>query len=226
MDQAVVVRKVIKHLGIIGAESDKKPVLLGHSWSGVLVLSYLLRFQQEIHSAILLAPVSHPWPTPPSWYNCVSKIPVLGWLFTHILVLPIGQLSLNAGIQSVFYKKKVPDGYRTQGAIDLLLRPLSWRSNVDDLFYLKQYVKSIYAEYSQITLPVLSIIGEEDRIISNTLHTEALARQIPTLTVHRLPECGHAPHHSEPAKVLEYIYRFTETNTATRQVGNSYYSVD
>ena len=208
--QAEIVKNVIDKLNLSAISGDHKPILLGHSWSSVLVLNYLLKYQSELHAAILLAPVSHPWPTPPALYNTITMIPIIGKVFTYCLVYPIGKRFIDPGIKTVFYQGATPENYRENCAIDLLLRPVSWVANAEDMYYLKAYIRKTYQQYEDITLPVLNIIGEKDHIVSNQIHTEALVKQISTMKTVAFPNTGHAPHHSRLEVTVQHILKFIE----------------
>ena len=52
LDQANAVREVLHRLGI------RRPVLLGHSWSGADVLSYLLHYPGEVAGGFLISPAT------------------------------------------------------------------------------------------------------------------------------------------------------------------------
>lgn len=202
LDQANAVRAVLRHLAV------DRPILLGHSWSGALVMSYLVHYPREITGAILLAPATRSWFAPSSLYNRISRWPVVGALFGYLLVYPVGSLLMDSGIRSVFRHGRVPDGYRQRTGVDLLLQPQSWRANADDLCLLNDYLKSRAHMYDWVRHPVLALIGDHDTIVSNEIHTLALKRQMPQLDVVSMADTGHAPHHEHPAAVARLIREF------------------
>jgi pimeloyl-ACP methyl ester carboxylesterase len=205
LDQANTVRELITHLGL------DKPVLVAHSWSGALALAYLLYYPREISSVVLLSPAAHTWHAPAALYNRLTRWPLIGQLFTWLMVFPLGYLGLDTGIRSVFHRGKVPAGYRRRTAIDLLLRPRSWRANADDLCLLNPYLASQGRSYGWIRHPIMSIIGDYDTVVSNEIHTMTLKRQLHSLSVVSLAECGHAPHHEHPEAVCRLIRDFIES---------------
>ena len=204
--QAEVVHSVIRVL-----ELDS-PILVGHSWSGALVLRFLMKYPDVACKAILLAPASHPWPGGTALYNHISRWPLIGWLFRWLAVFPLGTLILNQGIKSIFYKGQTPPGFRTAAAIDLVLRPNSWKFNADDLVLLNQELKKHSPDYAKIEIPVLSITGEDDRIVSNAIHTDSLALQLRNFTTIQYSQTGHSPHQSNPRRVVADMMEFIENS--------------
>ena len=51
------------------------------------------------------------------------------------------------------------------------------QANADDLCCLNDYLKENSREYGRIRHPLLAIIGDHDRVVSNEIHTLALNRQ-------------------------------------------------
>ena len=202
LDQANAVRKVLQRLGI------RRPVLLGHSWSGAVVLSYLLQYPGEVAGGILLSPATRAWNLPPALSNRISQWPLAGTLFVRLLVLPIGSLVIGVGVRSVFHRGKTPRDYRQRTHLNLLLRPDTWRANADDLCRLNDYLKENSREYGRIRHPLLAIIGDHDRVVSNEIHTLGLRQQIPHLQIVSIAQSGHLPHHEAPKAVARLIRRF------------------
>ena len=56
-----------------------------------------------------------------------------------------------------------------------------------------------------LTMPLLLIQGEEDRVTPAEANAELLARAVPDATLVMLPSCGHLPEAEEPARVNELI---------------------
>ena len=202
LDQASAVREVLHRLDI------RNPILLGHSWSGAVVLSYLLHYPGEALGGILLSPATRDWNRPPTLYYRISRWPLVGNLFVRLLVFPVGSLAMGAGVRFVFHRGRAPRDYRRRTQLDLLLRPDTWRANADDLCHLGDYLKETSEDYGRIRHPLLAIIGDHDRVVSNEIHTLALKKQIPHLQIVCIAQSGHLPHHENPQAVARLIRRF------------------
>jgi pimeloyl-ACP methyl ester carboxylesterase len=209
LEQANSVRELVREMGL------HRPVLVAHSWSGALALSYLLHYPREALGMVLLSPAAHSWHAPPAIHNRVSRWPLLGAAFVHLLVFPLGYIGLDGGIRSVFHRGRVPPDYRRKTGAELLLRPSSWRANADDLCLLNEYLASQGPTYRWIRHPAMAIIGDHDSVVSNEIHTIGLKRQIPGMSVICLAECGHAPHHEYPDTVCRLIREFIGTLSIT-----------
>ena len=157
---------------------------------------------------ILISPATRDWHGPPTLYHRISRWPLLGNLFVRLLIFPVGLLVMNAGVRSVFHRGRVPRNYRQRTYLSLLLRPDTWRANADDLCRFNDYLKENSREYGWIRHPLLAIVGDYDRVVSNETHTLVLKKQIPHLEIVSIAQSSHLPHHEAPESVACLIRRF------------------
>lgn len=199
-EQARVIRAAMHALGA------ERPVLLGHSWSGALVLAYALAWPQEIRGAIVVAGVSHPWRgSGLSWHARAAARPLIGPLLVHLLLAPLGRLLIPAAVRSVFAPDPPPPGYRRRAGVSLLLRPHHYRANVRDLAGLKDFVRAQSRRYGDLQVPLAILHGTADRTVSIDLHARALAAAAPRARLWVLEGAGHMPHHSRPEAVRDAV---------------------
>jgi pimeloyl-ACP methyl ester carboxylesterase len=125
---------LIQELGI------EKPMIVGHSWSGSVVLAYLLDYPDETTGGVLLAGGSHPWKGGVAWYNDIAGIPLLGELFARTLVYPFGRVSMKTAISNVFAPNPVPEKYIERTGVQLSLRPTTFLANAEDIRMLSDYL--------------------------------------------------------------------------------------
>ena len=193
--QARLIRVLVHELGV------ERPIIVGHSWSGSVVLAYLLDYPDETAGGVLLAGGSHPWEGGVAWYNDVATVPVLGQLFAHTVVYPFGRLSLASAVRNVFAPNPVAEGYTERTGVRLSLRPDSFLANAEDLRRLSDFLAVQSTRYGEIRHPVLAVTGEADHIVPSWNHAARLLRQIPHLEHIELEDTGHALHHAHPERV-------------------------
>ncbi|NVK41702.1 MAG: alpha/beta hydrolase [Oceanospirillaceae bacterium] len=208
--QAELIRRVLEKL------DAKDPILVGHSWSGSVVLAYLLVYPGEAPAGVLLAGATHPWTGGVAWYNALAGIPVLGELFAHTLVYPAGMLALNRAVAEVFAPNRVPDDYTAATAVRLSLRPNSFRANAEDIRGLSDFLALQSQRYGEIEQPLLLLTGSEDTIVPAWNHSDRLFAQAPNAERLELEGTGHALHHTHPDRVVALIEAFA----ARAQNGN------
>ena len=201
--QASYLHAALDELGV------RQPLLVGHSWSGSLVLAYLLNYPVDTAGGVLLAGGSHPWEGGVAWSTTMGTVPVLGRLFAHTLVFPAGQLLMDDAIANVFHPESPPPDYVRRTGVKLVLRPGNYVSNAEDVGRLSDYLDYQSRKYTRIQRPVLLIHGTEDHIVPAWNHTDRLIEILTNADVVRLEGVGHALHHTQTGRVARLISDFS-----------------
>ncbi len=207
--QARIIHTLLKQLGV------EEPLLVGHSWSGSLVLAYLLNYPRDASGAVLLAGGSHPWEGGVAWYNDLATLPVVGDLFAWTLAYPLGSLALDGAIARVFEPDPVPDDYTQRTGVRLSLRPRAFLANAQDISRLSDFLATQSQRYGDIRRPLLMITGGEDRIVPSWNHADRLIEQVADAERVDLEATGHAMHHAYPMRVVDLIEAFSDRLRAT-----------
>lgn len=200
--QADLIRRALTSLDVSGA------VLLGHSWAGALVTAYALNHPDEVNGLVLVSAATHPWKGPPSWYNRMVRLPVIGPLAVNTCVVPLGQAFLSAGVAKNFDPNPALPNYAEKVGTALLLRPSTFRANADDTVMLKEFVREQSQRYHELTMPVVIITGDQDRTVSPYIHSFPLHEAVPDSELVLLEGVGHMPHYVERATVINAVRRF------------------
>ena len=202
-EQARYLHAALAELGV------SQPVLVGHSWSGSLVLAYLLNHPGAAAGGVLLAGGSHPWEGGVAWTNEIAAVPVLGQMFAHTLLFPGGQVVLEQAIANVFSPEAPTTDYAQRTGIKLVLRPGNYFANAEDLRRLSDYLAEQSRDYARIERPVMIIHGTADDIVPAWNHTDRLVKILPDVDVVRLNGVGHALHHTHTDQVARLISDFS-----------------
>jgi pimeloyl-ACP methyl ester carboxylesterase len=211
--QARIVHATLKKLGV------QRPVLVGFSWSGALVLAYALEFPDEVAGLVTINGVSHPWPgmTSPLYY--VPAVPLIGSWFTHTLVMPVARFTMRARIESAFDPETVPLFFNSS-PVRLELRPASFAANAEDIRVLRDSVRVESPHYGEITVPLVIVVGEGDKIVTPWLHSHALHDEVPGSELVSVPDAGHQLLYTHPKSILDAIDRVEqmaeERNTSSK----------
>lgn len=200
--QADILRRALALLGI------ERPILVGHSWSGAMVLAYLLDHAEHASAGVLLAGASHPWTGGVAWTRRVAGIPIVGELFARTIVYPVGRLLLRRVVAEVFAPDPVTPRYLERTGVVLALRPRSFLVDAQDVRELSEYLRRQSRRYHQIHLPLLLITGDADDVVPPWNHAKRLIEQAPYADLVVLDKAGHALHHSRPKDVADLIRAF------------------
>jgi pimeloyl-ACP methyl ester carboxylesterase len=200
--QAHLVHELLLELGI------ERPVIVGHSLAGAVVLAYLLAYPDDAAGGALLAGGSHPWEGGVDWYNDLAGVPVLGRLFAYTMPLTLGRLQLDAGLAAAFAPNTPPPGYVRRTGVELTLRPETFLANAEDIRRLSPFLERQSAHYAYIRRPLLLLTGDADGVVPAWNHADRLVEQTPLAELVRLPDVGHGLHHVATDTVAALITDF------------------
>ncbi len=194
--QAMIIRSAMEAIGIHEA------IVLGHSLAGAIAVNFALDQKDFTKGLILVSPVTHPWPGGIAWHYHAAANPIIGPVFSNILTMPVGLLSLDSAISHVFEPNGVPSGYRKNTKVDLVLRPAAFVANAQDVAVLEDFVTAQSKRLGEIDVPTAIVTGDKDNVVLMNIHSRGSARDIPGASLTILDNTGHAPHHSHPEAIV------------------------
>jgi pimeloyl-ACP methyl ester carboxylesterase len=197
--QAGMIDEALEKLGV------GRAILVVHSWSGALGARMALDYPERVAGLVMLAPVAYPWPGGVGWYNKAVTIPVIGRLLAYTITLPLGLFLTETGARGVFLPQIMPDGFVSDTATPLLLRPRAFLANARDLVTLKVAVAEQAPRYADIKVPTVVISGEIDKTVSPNRHSRPFAKAVPNAKLIVLPDVGHMVQNAAPGLVIAEI---------------------
>jgi pimeloyl-ACP methyl ester carboxylesterase len=182
-----------------------RAIFVVHSWAGALGALMALDHPQRVAGLVMLAPVAYPWRGGVGWYNKLVSTAVIGPALAYTITLPLGLFLAGPGARSVFLPQIMPDGFVTNSATPLLLRPRAFLANARDLMTLKVAVAEQAPRYAKISAPVVVITGDTDKTVSPEIHSRPLAAAVPHAKLIVLPGVGHMVQNAAPELVMREI---------------------
>lgn len=197
--QAQILLRAVEAIGVSHA------IVVGHSWSGALAADFALDHAEFTDGLVLISPVLYPWPGGIAWYYDPVTMPWLGPVFTHVLTMPLGLLSLKAGVAEVFAPQSPPPDFAERTGLYLVLRPSEFTANAQDVHGLHAFATAQGPRMTQIAVPTAIVAGDEDRVVSSQIHAVRAAKEIPGASLRLLHGVGHSPHWADPDSVVAAI---------------------
>ncbi len=112
---------------------------------------------------------------------------------------------MRAGLARVFAPNSAPPEFVQATRVPLVLRPLQFRSNCEDVVNAMASVAALSPRYRAIRAPTEILAGDCDGVVSTRIHALASARDIPGARLTILKGVGHSPHHTAADQVVEII---------------------
>ncbi|WP_097073272.1 alpha/beta fold hydrolase [Ureibacillus xyleni] len=160
ISQAKLIRNALKKIGV-----EDPIIVVGHSWSGTMTLSYAQQFPDEVAGIVLLGAAMYKEGYPAENGDALSKIvttPLVGELMLNTLLkTPLGKNLAKSTVISTFSPETPPDGYLEE-TIALGFRPGQFKANREDVLEFPKTSKEISSYYSSIETSTVIVVGEND----------------------------------------------------------------
>lgn len=181
----------------------EKPVLVGHSYGGAVVLQYMLDYPGQVKSAILLSGVAYIDEIEDSWLYNLPNLPLIGPLLTHTLV-PLGSNFATGVYEQAFWPSSPPEEY-VETMATLYTRPDQFTATAGELSVMQQSVNAMSPRYDEIDHPVTIVFGTADRMLDHETDGIFLAENLPESELILVEGAGHKVHHAHPNIALDAI---------------------
>jgi pimeloyl-ACP methyl ester carboxylesterase len=192
--QARIIRDALQKLGI------EKPVLVGHSWGGSLVLAAAVAYANELSAIVLLAPAAYP-SLRVEWWSFLPHVPVIGKFVVNRLTPYLGRAFVRKNLRQAYEPQDMQHDYAEQSA-DLWMRPDQIRACAYDERTLGASLKVLSQHYCDIEIPVVIVTGSADRLLDPNEHAYPLQKAIRNSTLIVLQDTGHQLPQTKPDDVI------------------------
>ena len=184
-------------------ELDATPaIVLGHSWGASVAVALGLKHEDSVKALVLASGYYYPTARVDVAAASGPAIPILGDILRYTLVPLLGRIIWPALMRKIFGPAEVPQKFTNGFPAGLALRPSQLRSSAAESALMIPDAFAMRAKYGELTMPVVIIAGELDRLIdtdrqSGQLHRDDRTQHLPfgaRLRTHGAPD-GHARSH-------------------------------
>ena len=204
--QMHLLHETLSHIGVT------RPVLVGHSWGGSLALAYAVDYPTELSAIVLLAPAAYADGGPDQFMRAVLKTPVLGDMSLTIGRVIIGKHLLKKELRKAFYPDSVPDEYLRHASVSWLGHK-HVRAILEDEYGLDQELKKVSKHYSEITIPVVIVTGDHDKVVSAEHNAIRLKTSIGQSQLMELKNTGHQIPQTHPESIYNALSLIQNTSS-------------
>jgi pimeloyl-ACP methyl ester carboxylesterase len=195
--QARIIRDALQKLAL------EKPVLVGHSWGGSLVLAAAVAYGKDLAGIVLLAPAAYPSASI-EWWSLLPHIPLIGNLVVNRLTPFLGRAMVRKSVKQAYDPQDVQEDY-VERSLDLWMKPDHIRACASDERTLGASLTRLSKHYRDIEMPVVIVTGSADRLLDPEEHAFPLHKTIKNSKLVVLPETGHQLPQTRPEAVISAI---------------------
>ncbi len=195
--QAKLIRRALLELEV------EQPIMVGHSWGGLLILAYWLQYQTDTAGLVLLAPAIYPEGDEFTTSKALVGIPGLGYLLIR-MSKPFINREIRRTLDRAFSPDEVPSAY-LELATTVWNRPEQVRAIVEDEADFGLSAEGLTSRFGEIRAPTVIVTGDSDHLVKPEAHSFPLHKAIPHSRLVVLPGAGHMLPQTRPEAVLEAI---------------------
>lgn len=205
--QTRLLHETLSYLGVT------RPVLVGHSWGGSLALAYAVEYPTELSAIVLLAPAAYADGGPDQFMRAVLKTPVVGDVSLTVGRVLLGEHLLKKELQKAFYPDSVPDEY-LRHASSSWLRHNQVRAILEDEYTLDKDLERVSSHYSEISIPVVIVTGDRDKVVSAKHNAYRLKTSIAHAQLIELKNTGHQVPQTHPESIFNAVTLISKSSAS------------
>ena len=196
--QAELVHHALKQIGITRAK------VFGHSWGASVAVALALKHPEFVANLILAS--GYYYPTPRADFLLLSgpAVPVVGEILSHTVSPILGRLLWPLIMRKMFGPAKMPTKFQSFPK-EMALRPSQIRASAAESALMVPSAFALRGNYTSLTMPVVIIAGEQDRLIDTEAQSARLHREVTRSKFRRVSNAGHMVHQTATALVMTAI---------------------
>ena len=196
--QADLIHRALKQIGITRAK------VLGHSWGASVAVALAMKHPEIVAGLILASGYYYPTPRADALLLSGPAVPVIGDILSHTVSPILGRLMWPLLMRKIFGPANVPAKFQ-RFPKEMALRPSQLRTSAAETALMVPSAFARPGKYASLTMPVVIIAGEQDRLIDIEAQSARLHRELPRSTFRSVANAGHMVHQTATTLVMRAI---------------------
>lgn len=198
--------QVAQVIGLLDHLDVEKAILVGNSAGGTVAMQTTLAHPERVSALILVDPAVYSGGGAPAWVRPLLATPQmrhLGPLIARTIQARGPELIQLAWHDPSLLRPETIERYKKPLLVE------NWDKALWE-FTLASRATGLAARLDALTLPVLVITGDDDRIVP-TKDSIRLAGELPDAVLEVIANAGHVPHEERPGAFMDAVNRFLST---------------
>ncbi|MBI5365274.1 MAG: alpha/beta hydrolase [Planctomycetes bacterium] len=207
-EQARVILRACRALGVV------RPTVAGFSFGAAVALAIALEARGEIGALVTINGAMHSWGGTFEPAYDLAAVPGIGAIFTHTWATPLASLFAPGSVRRAFAPLDVPSTF-DRSPLALAILPRNFAANAADIHGADAFLREQERRYAELALPLVVVVAEDDQVTTPSIHSHALAREIPGAELVSVSGAGHQLLYTHTALVIDAIERAAARAAAT-----------
>ena len=196
--QADLIHAALERIGV------SRAVVLGHSWGASVAVALALRHPQAVSGLVLASGYYYPSARADFALMSGPAVPVLGDVARYTIAPIVSRLVWPLLMRKIFGPAPVPSKFR-RFPKEMAVRPSQLRAEAAESALLIPTAAAASGDYSTLNVPVVIVVGAEDRLVDPAAQSHRLHRAITGSAFQPVPGAGHMVHQTSPEAVMSAI---------------------
>jgi pimeloyl-ACP methyl ester carboxylesterase len=192
-------------------------IVLGHSWGASVAVAMGLKHPGSVRALVLASGYYYPTARADVVAASGPAIPLVGDILRYTLSPLLGRLIWPGLMRKIFGPAEVPQEFREGFPKGLALRPSQLRASAAESALMIPDAIAARAKYAELSMPVVIVAGELDRLIDTDRQSAQLHREIGHSVFRPVPAAGHMVHQTAMREVMAAIDAAVEAATARQK---------
>ncbi len=190
--------------GLAAMEIGEPPLLVGHSFGGLVALAWASLFPDQVAGVLLLAPLTRPELRPLEHLLFAPRAtPMAGPLLAEAARWSIDRPMVRLAQRAMFSPGAPPEDWLARYPLDQVLQPGQMVEEGEDAASVLPGSPAGLFDTGAIRAPVSIVAGDSDVVADPHRHAKRLHAELPGSRLTILEGVGHMPHHVALTAVLE-----------------------
>lgn len=196
--QADLYQKALERLNV------SRAVFLGHSWGASVAVALALRHPQTVSGLVLASGYYYPTARVDMVLLSGPAMPLLGDVARYTIAPMASRLVWPLLMRKIFGPAPVPAKFE-HFPREMAVRPSQIRAGAAESAHLIPTAAAVSGDYATLKMPVVIVVGAEDRLIDPVAQSCRLHDTIAQSSLHSVPGSGHMVHQTSPEAVMAAI---------------------
>jgi pimeloyl-ACP methyl ester carboxylesterase len=193
------------HAGLLRLKVER-PVLVAHSFGGMVALAFAEMFPEAVTHLVLVAPLAFPESRPlEHGFLLPRSAPVLGPLLSGIADATIDLPMLKLFQKLMFSPQEVPELWERHYPYAEMLTAEAMVAQGEDAATILPFAPAGLIDVRRIETPTHILHGIADKVVRSEIHGRPLARLMPNARLTEIEGVGHMPHQVRTDLLVEAV---------------------
>jgi pimeloyl-ACP methyl ester carboxylesterase len=205
--QAELIEGALSQIGV------SKAIVLGHSWGASVAVALALKSPALVRGLVLASGYYYPTFKPNVAALSAPAIPLVGDILRYTLSPLLSRATWPLMMSKIFGPRSVPKKFEAFPK-EMALRPSQIRASAEEAGLMIPDAFKLHGQYAELTMPVVIIAGEQDRLIDIDTQSARLHSDVSQSSFHRIAGNGHMIQQTATDQVMSAI---SEVASASRE---------